>query len=285
MADDEDETREGKANKASQGTHDSTQSNRLALTNFHPTSNPSQHKTTAEVRTSRIVAMTDQNAIDAVSTDLLSNLEISEENSSEIDTLICDVGYGFPKEKKPRRERVNAVTRQIVNFLEWQVEATKNDPTKSLALLRVVGCQDEATKSVLEDRTKALLKTTKLPSHLVFTCDSLEEVCSPDKIDAAKPIYLSPDAEEAVDPAKRPPSLVIIGMLIDRRVQPNRSKDRALGLDFTPQRWALGECFTEINPNEPLNVDCVLEGMQQWYVVAETCLCFDIECCFTDSEH
>ncbi|CAJ1953469.1 unnamed protein product [Cylindrotheca closterium] len=209
--------------------------------------------------------MTDQHEIDAVATDLLSSLEIGNESSNEVDTLICDVGYGFPKEKKPRREKVNAVTRQIVNFLEWQVEASENDPNKPLALVKVVGCHDNHTRSVLEDRTKALLKTDKLPSHVVFTCNSLEDVCSPENNTTTKYIYLSPDAEEAVDPAKRPPSTVIIGMLIDRRVQPNRSRDRALGLDFTPQRWALGECFAEINPKEPLNVDCILEGMQQWW--------------------
>lgn len=209
--------------------------------------------------------MTDQVEVETVATDLVSRLKLDDEDSTEIDTLICDVGYGFPKEKKPRREKVNAVTRQIANFLEWQIDVFNCDPKKSLAIVKVVGCQDEAIKSVLEGRMKALLKIETLPSHVVFTCNSLEEVCS-DKNNISKPIYLSPDAEEAVDPTKRPPSTVIVGMLIDRRVQPNRSRDRALGLDFKPQRWALGECFAEINPNEPLNVDCVLEGMQQWYV-------------------
>ena len=208
--------------------------------------------------------MTDQNEIEIAATDLLSKLKLEDEGPSSIDTLICDVGYGFPKEKKPRREKINAVTRQIVNFLEWQVKEGKEDSNKVLAAVKIVGCQDEATKLVLEERTKTLLKTDSMPSHVLFTCDPLDVVCNPAGNGERKPIYLSPDAEEALDPAKRPPSLVVIGMLIDRRVQPNRSRDRALGLNLTPQRWALGECFTEINPNEPLNVDCVLEGMQQW---------------------
>lgn len=209
--------------------------------------------------------MTDQAEIGTTASDLLSNLKISEDVPPEIiDTLICDVGYGFPNEKKPRREKVNAVTRQIVNFLEWQIEAAKSDSSKSLATVEVVGCQDEATKSLLEDRMKTLLKLDSLPPHVSVTCECLEEVCNPEKNSENKAIYLSPDVEEAMDPEQRPPSIVIIGMLIDRRVQPNRSRNRAIGLDFTPQRWALGECFSGINPHEPLNVDCVLEGMQQW---------------------
>ena len=34
--------------------------------------------------------------------------------------LVCDAYYGFPTQKGPRRERINAVGRQIVNFLNWR---------------------------------------------------------------------------------------------------------------------------------------------------------------------
>jgi hypothetical protein len=77
-------------------------------------------------------------------------------------------------------------------------------------------------------------------------------------------IYLSPDSNDSIDPCKVPASVVIVGMLIDRRVQPNRSKERASDLNILSQRWPLDQCFAKIDPNEPLNVDCILEGMQQW---------------------
>ncbi len=41
-------------------------------------------------------------------------------------TLICDAWYGFPTQKRPRRERINAVGRQISNFLEWRHRDTQN---------------------------------------------------------------------------------------------------------------------------------------------------------------
>jgi hypothetical protein len=192
--------------------------------------------------------------------ELLSNLNVSDDRPPK-NVLICDAGFGFPREKKPRREKINAITRQLVNFLEWQISFSKQNPELEIAQIQLVGCPDEATKSVLEERTKLLLKVEELPSHIVFSCNSLEDFCTSRN---EKPVYLSPDAENSMNPSERPPSVVVVGMLIDRRVKPNRSEKRASDLEIITQRWALGECFTEIDPNEPLNVDCVLEGMQQW---------------------
>ena len=79
-------------------------------------------------------------------------------------------------------------------------------------------------------------------------------------------MYLSPDATEALDVTQRPPSTVVVGLLIDRRtVQVNRSLNRANNLQLPTARWPLDLVSDVLDPQEPLNVDCVLEGMQQWY--------------------
>lgn len=202
----------------------------------------------------------DRSSDDAAVSGLLSNLTVSGGPTTR-KLLICDAGYGFPRERKPRREKINAIARQLVNFLEWQISISRNRPDMEIAHVQFVGFPDEASKSALEERTKFLLKVEELPSHVLFSCSSLEHFCAESNV---KPVYLSPDAEEPMNPSERPPSVVVVGMLIDRRVQPNRSKHRASDLEISTQRWGLDECFAEIGPNEPLNVDCVLEGMQQW---------------------
>jgi hypothetical protein len=35
-------------------------------------------------------------------------------------TLVCDLQYGFPNEKRPRREKIGALAAQLGNFLHWQ---------------------------------------------------------------------------------------------------------------------------------------------------------------------
>lgn len=48
-----------------------------------------------------------------------SSLSTTSKASTNAPTLLCDAWYGFPTQKRPRRERINAVSRQISNFLEW----------------------------------------------------------------------------------------------------------------------------------------------------------------------
>jgi hypothetical protein len=114
--------------------------------------------------------------------DLFSNLNVLDDDEHQSrNILICDCGYGFPREKKPRREKINAIVRQLVNFLEWQVEKLKKNPVKNAAQIHVIGCSDETVKSVLVDRTIILLNAKELPSHVVFSCKSLEEFCASSK--------------------------------------------------------------------------------------------------------
>lgn len=190
----------------------------------------------------------------------------SAATSSPPPVLICDAGYGVPRESRPRKEKILAIARQLVNFLQWQ-KLQKDVP----ATIKVVACQDESLKQALEDRTRSLLHEDEgdepsLPQHLSFSCQPLEDACHDLFDDASESVvYLSPDAGEAVDPTTKPPRFVVIGLLIDRRIQPHRSQERASALQLVAKRWPLDDCFQEISANEPLNVDCILEGMQQWW--------------------
>ena len=217
--------------------------------------------------------------------------ESKEGHSSFQQILILDAGYGFPREKKVRKEKINAISSQLSNFLIWQTGKT-GLATKECqyAAVRVVGCPDENTSKLLESRTIENMKRAhslssalnlhdnNLPSHVTITCETLEEcledidttraaACTTTTYDEniGKPVYLSPDANESLDPSGKPPKIAIVGLLIDRRVQPNRSRDRAKKIGIVARRWPLEDIFAEIDSREPLNVDCVLEGMQQWW--------------------
>jgi hypothetical protein len=214
-------------------------------------------------------------------------------NADEKQILILDAGYGFPREKKVRKEKINAISSQLSNFLVWQTGLTTATATTATecqsAAVRVVGCPDEKTKQILERRTIENMKRTSslssnnLPSHVTLSCETLEECLEGLSTNRTagtttstttsmfsgnvgdEPVYLSPDASESLNPSSKPPGIAIVGLLIDRRVQPNRSKDRAENTGIVARRWPLEDCFAEIDAREPLNVDCILEGMQQWW--------------------
>jgi hypothetical protein len=192
-------------------------------------------------------------------TELASKLSLSisaDTPRTQPPILICDAGYGLPREARPRKEKILAIANQLANFIKWQSTCD----IKPLALVKVVGCNDEASRSALKERTIEVLGSI-LPNHVKFSCEPLEDHCS----NGEEAVYLSPDAEESLDPAQSPPSVVVVGLIIDRRIQLNRSKDRALSLRIKAKRWPLEQCFAEIASNESLNVDCCLEGMQQWW--------------------
>lgn len=231
--------------------------------------------------------------------------------------LVCDAGYGFPREARPRKEKMLAIARQLANFLQWQQQQQQHaDNAQALALVQVVGCLDESIRSALKARTLELLQQDQLPAHVEFSCQPLEEYCrssaaasSADGVslgEDATPnhdngstleppnkntiVYLSPDADTSLDSNQPPPNVMVIGLLVDRKVQRNRSKDRATALQITTKRLPLdgfslveeddddnksNENFIEQSDNpattivldrhEPLNIDCILEGIQQWW--------------------
>jgi len=249
---------------------------------------------------------------DAEERSLVKNLNAisiaSSSPSRVIDKVfVLDAGYGFPREKKVRKEKINAIALQLSNFLTWQMHQQETYQY-STASIKLVGCPDENIKILLENRTLENIKkktssTKLLPPHVTVSCESLEQ-CLEDltkqqqqqrrrlyeddvsagknhfsdtandgaftshntnSIASTKPVYLSPDAHESLDPSGEPPTITIIGLLVDRRVKPNRSRDRANEIGVIAKRWPLEDCFKDIDACEPLNVDCILEGMQQWW--------------------
>jgi hypothetical protein len=161
--------------------------------------------------------------------------------------ILCDAGYGFPSEARPRREKMLAVAKQLVHFLHFQQDK------KDKALVKILGC-NQADVATLKARMEELYKG-ELPEHVEFSTEPLN--------DLAGAMYLSPDAPLVLEPSTDPPSVVIVGMLIDRRVQVDRSHRRANALQIPSARLAL-EHFN-INDHEPLNVDVCMEVMQQWW--------------------
>lgn len=202
--------------------------------------------------------------------------------------ILCDLGYGIPKEARPRKEKVLAISRQLVNFLTWQHNHAKLHHRSPAASLEIVSCPDDAVQTALENRMRELWKTNSndsFPDNISFSSHTLEEWIQQNQsslldglpradaeiklpvVDRNQDciVYLSPDADESLDPAHSPPRVCVVGLLIDRRtIQTNRSKDRANHLAIKPVRWPLDRIVANISPSEPLNVDCVLEGMQQW---------------------
>jgi hypothetical protein len=46
----------------------------------------------------------------------------TEEEELHSQRFICDLGYGLPKESRPRKEKILAIARQLTNFLVWRQE-------------------------------------------------------------------------------------------------------------------------------------------------------------------
>jgi len=190
-------------------------------------------------------------------TEQVSKLTLLPEDDDDTPLIICDAGYGLPSEARPRKEKILAIIKQLYNFLDWQMKScTAQD--KKVARVQVVGSTEVST--CLQDRLQQLWDGP-LPSHVRFLSQDLEDCISSND---SKVVYLSPDAADTLDPSKRPPSTVMVGLLIDRRIQLNRSKNRASSLNMASVRWPLEE-FSNIDSQEPLNVDTVMEGMQQWH--------------------
>jgi hypothetical protein len=113
-------------------------------------------------------------------------------------------------------------------------------------------------------------------------------------------VYLSPDASNKLNPKEIPPSIIIIGMLVDRKVQSNRSKSRAEQIIMTMQQeqqeklqqkdeqdnnkvmiiegksstTSFFDCaqlpldilnVRDLGSDEALNIDTVLEMVQRWW--------------------
>ena len=307
-------------------------------------------------------------------------------------TLICDSWYGFPIQKRPRQERILAVSKQIFNYIIWnddyllqmkrketkqqqqqrQSQSQRQSQRQSIgatttaavngkhaniynnnnkmkpnhdqskisrmiavkAVVYVIGKRDDV--KAIQNRVNQLLltissstsSTTNNEEEQTFyktDCQylpgvTLEELykkifmtnsplTTETTITAApttttfekKFVYLSPDAVNTLDPLDSPPAIFVVGMLVDRKVQHNRSKSRAdsiqntnssnnespsqnhnqqnndnHGSDTPTSKESLRyfHCaqlpldtlnVQDLNSNEPLNIDTVLEMVQRWW--------------------
>ena len=260
---------------------------------------------------------------DNLSQQLSENLHISANEGDPDLTLLCDLGYGIPNEARPRKEKILAISKQLVNFLVWQ--QTQLTDQQTAAPVVIVSIPNATVQTLLQHRMQELWKSKQkqqqslsnicphlLPSNLSFSPYSLEEWVArnrhcrrghddddyddcqipeetapgllsteyaPQNNDDTDVVYLSPDAEKTLKPDRPPPRVVVVGLLIDRKtILTDKSRNRAIALDMAAARWPLEHIVTvdgnddtdnhNTTPasikNEPLNVDCVLEGMQQW---------------------
>lgn len=194
-------------------------------------------------------------------------------SSSQKTCLICDAFYGFPAQKRPRKERINAVSKQLNNFLLWRRQA-------ALSTSSSYECSSYCRVSVLgnEDDIQAVQnRMNKLAAHEVDLTAS-DDVEFPSNMAIHRflenegadieneVVYLSPDASDTLSSTSPPPRIVVIGMLIDRNTTSNRSLGQAKTLMLKAVKLPLNELnVRELISEEPLNVDTVMELMQNWH--------------------
>jgi hypothetical protein len=190
--------------------------------------------------------------------------------------IVCDLGYGIPNEARPRKEKILAIARQVVNFLTWQLTETRGSSGYDYGRQRrpatiIVGCPDISIQSALLDRMQILWTQEQsrepFPSHLGFSNRPITGQAAFSTSGPRPPsvLYLSPDSEHVLDAIQDPPDIIIVGLLIDRRVQLDRSKNRAAALSLPTARWPLEDVVVDMDHREPLNCDCILEGTQAWF--------------------
>ena len=183
-------------------------------------------------------------------------------NNCQAPILLCDAWYGFPTQKRPRKERINAVSRQLSNFLEWRSSSsTASDSSAHNCKVSLLG-SDGDVKAV-KDRIHEITNNNVdgIDFHSITIQQYIDELQVIDQV-----VYLSPDATDTLSCTSSPPQIVIIGMLIDRRITTDRSKKRSETLKIRSAKLPLDELnVKELSNKEPLNVDTVLELMQRWY--------------------
>lgn len=224
--------------------------------------------------------VSDAAAVDAATDTALAldRLEISEDtdtnNAAVPDcrpVILCDCHYGFPIQKRPRNERVRAVSRQLTNFLQWRSETSVKMNSICHSQVYVVGTGNDIES--VKARVDELGSQTKASTEeIMFQPDVdihqfLDQQKSTHESVKEEVVYLSPDATYTLPTTCRPPRIVIVGMLIDRRITEDRSRRRAEeSLNIRAAKLPLDELrVKELSSSEPLNVDTVMELMQRWW--------------------
>jgi hypothetical protein len=199
----------------------------------------------------------------------------TEAESSPI--ILCDAFYGFPTQKRPRNERIRAVARQLSNFTQWRSSEESLEKQQCDVFFLGEGKDVEAVKARVTELESQTSQTSGPTCEINFQPDidihsflDKQKEISPASIQAPineDVVYLSPDAAETLPATSRPPRIVVVGMLIDRRITEDRSRRRAEdSLKIRAAKLPLDELSVkELSSSEPLNVDTVMELMQRWY--------------------
>ena len=179
--------------------------------------------------------------------------------------LICDSWYGFPSQKRPRKERINAVSRQLSNFLQWRSSSSSTTTDLSVQNCKVSLLGSDGDVKAVKDRVDEI--ANKYVDEIDFQSNNITIQQYIDLQGIDQVVYLSPDASDTLSCTSPPQQIVIIGMLIDRRITTDRSRKRAEEvLKIRSAKLPIDELnVKELSNQEPLNVDTVLELMQRWY--------------------
>ena len=185
--------------------------------------------------------------------------------------IICDAWYGFPTQKRPRKERIGAVSRQLVNFLQWRLETNIDRKQFEVHLLGNQLDVDAVRDRICEIAKDESSISAKYGDEIIFKPnmdihEAIQQWRNDNETDE-EVVYLSPDASETLLPSSRPPRAVIVGMLIDRRITSDRSRKRAEeSLNLRAVKLPIEALHVkEMSSDEPLNVDTVMELMQRWW--------------------
>jgi hypothetical protein len=203
--------------------------------------------------------------------------------SAQRPCLICDAFYGFPAQKRPRKERINAVSKQLTNFLQWRRQAAVSTSSSyecnSYCRVSVLGNEDDvqavqnrmnelAAHAVSVDSKEDITASASDDDDVEFKSNiTIHRFLENEGVDIENEVvYLSPDAHDTLSSTLPPPRIVVIGMLIDRNVTTNRSLGQAKTLMLKAAKLPLDELnVRKLIPEEPLNVDTVMELMQRWH--------------------
>mmetsp|Transcript_36215 Transcript_36215/g.76112 ORF Transcript_36215/g.76112 Transcript_36215/m.76112 type:complete len:307 (-) Transcript_36215:1008-1928(-) len=212
-----------------------------------------------------------QSEENSVQTSSRTETSVSLACSQSPPILICDAWYGFPKQKRPRKERINAVSRQLSNFLEWR--ASEVSGAKYECHVSLLGSEGDVTAVYARvndlDNQAHSTNISNRKEKVDFQCNvNMHEFIDQQKAKGIdEVVYLSPDAPHTLSSNSPPPNAAIVGMLIDRRITTDRSRIRAEEtLELRAVKLPLDELnVKELTSQEPLNVDTVMELMQRWW--------------------
>lgn len=176
--------------------------------------------------------------------------------------LVIDVSHGFPLQRRPRRERINAVSNQIINFLA-SLDSWGGREKKGLVQVMVGGSAGNWEGDAGEVKKRlGEVGGIELVERIVWGTTS-EDVPRGDSS-----VYLSPDAEEPLDVGEGEGwryDYIIVGGLVDRAVTPGRSLKKAASFGVAAAQLPLASLnLEELVSTEALNIDTVLEMCGMW---------------------